>query len=127
MKSSGKTKTIIFQLSALLILFAAILHLFNPDVAKYLMIVGVAGYAATTFTSPYPGKSTRGKRMYNIMIFSVLFMAVSAYMMFAGMKQWVIFLFIAAVLTLYGSIMLPRIYKKELEGNDENNNRNGKR
>lgn len=119
MKLPDKIKIIIFQLSAILILSAAVLYTFDPDVAKYTMIIGVAGYAATTFTTPYPGKSIRGKRMFNIMIFAVLLMAVAAYLMFAGMKQWIICLFIAAVLTLYGSIMLPRIYKKEQE---ENNN-----
>lgn len=119
MKPSNKTKNIIFQLSAILILLSAIIYSFNAEIAKYVMIVGVAGYAATMFTTPYPGKNIRGKRLYNIMIFAVLLMAVSAYLMFAGMKQWIICLLIAAVLTLYGSIMLPRIYKNEQD--DENN------
>jgi phosphatidylserine synthase len=114
---TNKTKSIIFQISAIVILLAAIVYSFHPIIAKYAMILGVAGYASTTFTSPYPGKDIRGKRLFNISIFAVLLMVVSAYLMFVDMSQWVITLLIAAVLTLYCSIILPRVYKKEQEEN----------
>lgn len=115
MKLSPQVKNSIFQISALLILLAAILYSFSVGIAKYTMIVGVIGFAATIFTGKYPGKSIRGKRLYNIQVFAVLFFAVSAYLMFADMHEWVVTLLIASVLTLYSSIMLPRVYRKEQE------------
>lgn len=113
MKISQKNQNTIFQISALLILFAAIAYSFSVETAKYAMIIGVIGFGASVFIYKYPGKSIRGKRLYNIQIFVVLFMVASAYLMFVNMHEWVITLLIAAVLTLYCSIMLPRVYEQE--------------
>lgn len=115
MKQNTKLKNIIFQISAILILVGAIAYFFNPLVAKCVMIVGVVGYTATTFTTPYPGKSLRGKRLFNIQILSVLLMCVSTYLMFIDMNGWVITLLIAAILTLYSAIALSITYKQEQE------------
>jgi len=115
MKLNPKVKNIFFQVSAILILIAAVVYSFENTVAKYMLIVGVAGFAAVTFTSPYQGKSIRGKRLFNIQILAVLLMAVSAFLMFKDMGGWVVTLLIAAVLTLYSSIVLPRVYKQEQE------------
>lgn len=115
MKISPKVKNVFFQIAAILILAAAIIHSFNVEVAKYTMIVGVAGFAATVFTTPYPGKSIRGKRLFNIQVFAVILMAVSAYLMFVDIGGWVVLLLISALLTLYCSIILPNVYKKEQE------------
>ena len=121
MKLNPKIKNIFFQISAIVILVAAIVYYFDTTVAKYLMIVGVAGFAAITFTTPYPGKSIRGKRLFNLQILAVLLMAVATYIMFIDMKEWVIILLVSAVLILYSSIVLPNVYKKEQEENEENN------
>ena len=110
-----KVTVLIHQLSAILIVLAAIAHSFDTTVAKYGMIVGVAGYAVAVFTTPYPGKSLRGKRLFNIQILAVLLMAVSAYLMFIDYNGWPVTLFIAAVLTLYCAVVLPRVHKKEEE------------
>ncbi|MDR2948489.1 MAG: hypothetical protein ACK5KL_04590 [Dysgonomonas sp.] len=115
MKQNTKLKNIIFQISAILILIAAATYFFRPDIAKFVMVAGVSGYAAITFTTPYPGKSLRGKRLFNIQILSVLLMCVSTYLMFIDMSGWVVTLLIAAVLTLYCSVALPMAYKKEQE------------
>lgn len=116
MKSNPKFKNILFQISAIAILAAAIIYNFDITVAKYIMIAGAAGFAATTFTTPYQGKSLRGKRLFNIQIFSVLLICVSAYLMYADMRGWVVTLLISALLTLYCAIALPIAYKKEQEG-----------
>lgn len=116
MKLNPKVKNLFFQIAAILILVAAVTFSFEPTVAKYLMIVGVAGFGATIFTSPYPGKSLRGKRLFNIQVLAVILMVVSTYLMFVDMNGWVVLLLISALLTLYCSIMLPRIYKEEEEG-----------
>ncbi len=46
-------------------------------------------------------------------------MAVSAFLMFKDMGGWVVTLLIAAILTLYSSITLPKVYKKEQEGGED--------
>lgn len=112
---SDKTKDFIFKASAILILIAAIIYLFNEAAASYTMIIGVAGFTLTTFFTPYPGKSTRGKRLYNIQIFGIVFMVMSTYFMFVRCNEWVVLMLIAAILILYASVLLPKIYQKELE------------
>lgn len=119
MKKNPKLKNIFFQISAILILIAAIVFYFDPTIAKYIMLIGVAGFAATTFTTPYPGKNIRGKRLFNIQIFAVLLMAVSSFLMFKNMSEWVVTLLIAAILTLYANIMMSMTYKKEQEEKDK--------
>lgn len=119
MKINPKLKNTIFQLSAFTILLAAIIHYFNPTVAKYAIIAGAIGFAYTTFTTPYPGKSLRGKRLFNMQVVAVLLMCVSAFLMFMDMGGWVVTLLIAAILTLYSAIILPMEYKKEQENKDK--------
>ncbi|HCO66149.1 MAG TPA: hypothetical protein DIT04_00060 [Dysgonomonas sp.] len=116
---SDKTKDFIFKASAVLILIAAVVYMFNQTAASYTMIIGVAGFALTTFFSPYPGKSIRGKRLYNIQIFGIVFMVMSTYFMFVGQNAWIVLMLIAAILTLYASVLLPKVYQKELD--DEEN------
>lgn len=114
-KINAKAKNIIYQLSAVLIVVAAMMHYFDTTIAKYLMIVGVAGFGIMTFLTPYPGKNIRGKRLFNIQIFAVILMAVSAYLMYIDYNGWVVLLFISALLTLYATIILDKVYKKEKE------------
>jgi len=119
---SDKKRDFIFKASAVLILIAAAVYLFNELVASYTMIIGVAGFVITTFMTPYPGKSMRGKRLYNIQIFGIVFMVMSTYLMFVRRNQWVILMLIAAVLILYASVLLPRVYQKEKEKEEEEKN-----
>lgn len=114
-----KIKNTVFQISALLILLAAIANYFDCDLAKYTMIVGALGYAFSVFISSYPGKSVRGKRLYNMQIFSALFMVISAYLMFTDMTQWPVTLLIGVILLLYSTLMMDRTYRKEKEENSE--------
>lgn len=110
-----KTRDLIYQVSAFVIVFATILYSFSVDVAKFALIAGVLGYGLIIFTGKYPGKSVRGKRLYNFQIFAVLFMIVSCVLMYMNMHEWVVTLFISAILTLYSGFMLPKIYKKECD------------
>lgn len=117
MKLNPNIKNILFQISAILILVAAIVFYFDTTIAKYIMIVGVAGFGAITFTTPYPGKSLRGKRLFNIRVFAVVLMVVATYLMFVDINAWVVLLLASAILTLYSSIILSAVYKKEQEEN----------
>jgi membrane protein implicated in regulation of membrane protease activity len=117
---NGKSKDFIFKMSAMLILIAAVVYLFNEIVAPYIMIVGVIGFAATTFLTPYPGKSFRGRRLYNIQIFGIAFMAMGAYLMFTHRNEWVVAMLVAALLILYAWVLMPRVYRQEQEKEKDN-------
>lgn len=116
---SAKIKDTVFKISALLILLAAGVYLFNPFVAACTMAVGVIGFGWGIFTSPYPGKSMRGKRLASIRVFGVIAMAVATYLMFEQMNEWVLAMFIGAILILYTAIILPHEYAREQR--EENN------
>lgn len=113
-----KLKDIIFKLSAVLIVLSAILYSFQPQMASYMMIVAVLAYIVCVFATRYPGKSIRGKRLHNMNAIAAILMAVSAYLMFVQNKVWVLCLFIAAILTLYSTIMINKVLKEESQKND---------
>ena len=110
---NNKTKETAFQISAVLILISAALYLFNPIIAPFVMIVGVIGFAVTTFLMRYTGKSLRAKRLFNIQVFAVLMMVAAACLMLMHKNEWVILMLIAALLTLYVSVILPRAIKND--------------
>lgn len=116
---SVKIKDTVFKISALLILLAAIVYLFNPVVAACTMAVGVIGFGWGIFTSPYPGKSIRGKRLASIRVFGVIAMAIATYLMFEQMNEWVVALLIGAILILYTAIILPHEYAREQRENNK--------
>lgn len=112
-------KDIIFKISALLILASTVVFFFYPQIAGYILALGIAGYAGTLFKSPYPGKSLRGKRLYNMHIFGVMFMIVAAYLMFTNKGEWVIMILAAAFLIGYSTIVQHKELEKERQ--DEEN------
>lgn len=108
-----KTKELIYQISAVTILFAAVFYLFQPNISRYIMIAGVVGFIYSTFTNRYQGSNIRGKRLFNMQVFAVIIMAAAAYLMYVYIKEWVVLMFISGILILYSSIMLSYIDKKE--------------
>lgn len=115
-----KTKELIYQISAVTILFAAVFYLFQPDISRFVMIAGVVGFIYSTFTNRYQGNSLRGKRLFNMQVFAVVIMAAAAYLMYVYIKEWVVLMLISGILILYSSIMLSYIDKKEKENNKDN-------
>lgn len=115
MSNKKRNKSVLYQLSAILILIGAAGFYFQPSIFKYVTLIGVAGFGAITLTSRYPGKSIRGKRLYNMQILAAVLMIVSVYLMFSGFSFWVLTLAVAAVLILYSAFALPSAIKKEEE------------
>lgn len=111
-------KELFFQISSILLLIGAFGYFYIPSF-KYVLLVGVAGFAATTLTTKYPGKSIRGKRLYNMQVFAAVIMIVSVFLLFTGYNIWILLLSIAAVLILYSSIVIPRELKKEENSQDK--------
>lgn len=112
----NKTKTLIFQISGISILMAAILYLFLPTFAPWIMAFAVAAFGAITATTPYPGKSIRGKRLFNFQILGCVFMVVATYLMFKQRNEWALVMVVGAVFLLYASIVLPKELEKENKG-----------
>jgi len=112
----------LLRISALLILLSAVLYLVIPTVAPWIMAFSVALFAVRTIASPYPGKSIRGKRLFNFQVFSTVLMIVATYLMFRQRNEWALVMLCGAVFMLYAAVMIPR----ELERETDNKNDNGR-
>lgn len=108
-----RIRDVLFRISGLLILFSAVLYLFIPGVAPWIMALSVGVFSAITLANPYPGKSIRGKRLFNFQLFSCILMIVATYLMFKGRNEWVLAMIISAIFLLYASIMIPKELTKE--------------
>ena len=106
-------KDVLFRLSGFLILGAAALYLFEPVIAPWIMAGSVALFSALTVATPYPGKSIRGKRLFNFQLFACLLMIVSTYLMFRGRNEWALFMIVGALLLLYSAIMISKALENE--------------
>ncbi len=107
------TKDLLLRISAIFILLSAVLHLFVPAVAPWIMTFAVALFSVLTVTNPYPGKSIRGKRLFNFQLFSCLLMVAATYLMFRQRNEWALAMLVAAVFMLYASIVIPKELDKE--------------
>ena len=108
-----KTKDLVFKISGILILVAAAVYFLSPTVAPWIMAFAVATFSAIVATTPYPGKSIRGKRLFNFQILGCVFMVVSTYLMFKQRNEWPLIMIIGAVFLLYASVVLPKELEKE--------------
>ncbi|MDD3788634.1 MAG: hypothetical protein PHO94_08050 [Petrimonas sp.] len=108
-----KSKDIIFQISGVAILLAAILYFFLPEFAPWLMAAGVIVFTIITAKSPYEGKSIRGKRLFTFRVFACVLMAVATYFMFRQRNEWVVIMLIAGVFLTYSAFVLPRELSRE--------------
>lgn len=106
-------KDVLFRISGVLILLSAALYLFLPTVAPWIMALSVGAFSIITLTNPYPGKSIRGKRLFNFQLFSCILMIVATYLMFRGRNEWVLAMIVSAVFLLYAAFMISREWEKE--------------
>ncbi len=106
-------KEFIYQISAAALLLAVILYFFIPEIAKWIAAVSVVSLSAVTATTPYPGKSLRGKRLFSFQVFSCVLMAVATYLMFVGNNAWALAMIAGAIFLLYAAIMIPKELDKE--------------
>ncbi len=112
------SKETIYQISGILILISAILYLFIPLVAPWIMAISVLAFSVITALSPYPGKSIRGKRLFNFQIFACMLMIVSTYLMFRNNNLWTLSMIIGAIFLLYSAITIPKELEKEKSRKD---------
>lgn len=96
-----KLRAILFSVSACLVLAGAILALTKWSVAPYLFAVGLAGVAVNYLTTPVGDLDFRGRRLHRFNVMAGFLMVVASGFQFNGRKEWVVCLFIAAILQLY--------------------------
>ena len=106
-------KNILYNASAILILIVTIVYSFQPTIAVWGMVVGVSMFSAITVTNPYPGKSVRGKRLFNFQVFACVLMVVAAFLMYKGRNEWPVLLLISAIFLFYSSIVMQKELDKE--------------
>ena len=103
-----KIRTILFVVSACLVLAGAALYLTQWTVAPYLFAVGAAGIAVNYLTTPVGDLDFRGRRLHRFNVMAGFLMVVASGFQFNGRKEWVICLLIAAILELYTAFVSPK-------------------
>ena len=93
-----RTRSLLFAVAGLLVL----------AVAPYLFAVGTAGVAVSYLTIPTKEMSFRVRRLHRFNMWASLLMIFSSGLMFAGRKEWVLALFIAALFQLYTAFVQPK-------------------
>lgn len=106
-------KSTLYKASALLILVFTVLYSFQPTIAVWGMVVSVSLFSTLTVTNPYPGKSVRGKRLFNFQVFACVLMVVATYLMYIKRNEWPILLLVSAIFLLYSSFVLEKELDKE--------------
>ena len=112
-------KDLLYKASALLILVFTIVYSFQPTIAVWGMVLSVSLFSAITMTNPYPGKSVRGKRLFNFQLFACLLMVVSTFLMYKGRNEWPVFLLISAIFLFYSSFVIQKELDKEKSEDSE--------
>ena len=113
---TNNIKSILYKASALFILVFTIAYSFIPEVAVWGMVVSVSLFSTITMTNPYPGKSIRGKRLFNFQVFACVLMVVATFLMYKGRNEWPLFLLISAIFFFYSSFVLQKELDKERTG-----------
>lgn len=103
-----KARTIVFNISALLLLAGAGLYLALPVVAPYLFAIGAAGIAVSYLTMPTKDMDFRDAGCTATIYLPGLLCIFASALMFSGRKEWVICLTISALLQLYTAFVAPK-------------------
>lgn len=112
-------KSFLYKASAILILVFTVVYSFQPTIAVWGMVVGVSMFSAITLTTPYPGKSIRGKRLFNFQVFACVLLVVATFLMYKQRNEWPVLLLISAIFLFYSSIVLQKELEKEQIGDDK--------
>ena len=103
-----KIRTILFAVSACLVLAGAVLYLTQWQVAPYLFAVGAAGIAVNYLATPVGELDFRCRRLHRFNVMAGFLMVVASGFQFNGRKEWVICLLTAAILQLYTAFVSPK-------------------
>ena len=105
---NNNIRALIYNFAAILVLISASLQFFKWSYAPYLFALGTAGIAICHLTAPYKALGFRKKRLQRFNIIASFLMIFSSTLMFKGDNEWVLCLFIAAILQLYTAFVTPK-------------------
>ena len=106
---SQQIRNYFFIFSGILVLAGAVSYITHWVYAPYIFAFGSAGIALSFITVPYKNIGFRRRRLHRINVLAGVSMVASSVLMFEQRMEWVIFLFIAALMILYTSFVTPRI------------------
>ncbi|MDH6305162.1 putative membrane protein [Parabacteroides sp. PF5-5] len=102
---SKQLRSIIFNFSALLLLFGAVLFITKLFFAPYLFALGAAGIAIVHLTTPTKDMDFRTRRLQIFNVIASLLLIVASSFMFMNRNEWILCMTIAALLLLYSAFM----------------------
>ncbi|MDR2057360.1 MAG: hypothetical protein LBP83_03585 [Dysgonamonadaceae bacterium] len=112
-----KFKEYLFSICSILLLLSAIGYISEWCFIPYIYAVSGAGVAVYLLTTPYKGTNLRLKRLNIQQTIAAIMLPVSSYLMFEEMMEWVICLFVSALLLVY--VVYVREYEeKKTDGKD---------
>lgn len=103
-----QSRTIIYAISALMLLAGAILYHFQLYIAPYLFALGAAGITVCYLTISVKQMPFRQKRLHKYNVMAGLLTVFASALMFADRKEWLICLTIAAIFQLYTAFVTPK-------------------
>lgn len=98
---SNKINTYLFYICSVILLVSAIGFFFEKSIMPYLYAVSGAGVAVSYLANIYKGDNLRLKRLNIQQIIAALLLPISSYLMFKGINEWFVFLFLSAFLQVY--------------------------
>lgn len=109
---SEKTRTIIFRISAILLLVGAVLYLNAPHVAAYIFAIGAAGITICYMTVSSAGMDFHQRRLHRYNILSGILCIFASGLMFNQRKEWIICLAIATIFQTVSAFSSSKKKKK---------------
>jgi hypothetical protein len=97
----AKLKEYLFAICSVLLLLSAISYISEWQFVPYTYAIAGAGVAIHLLTTPYKGTNLRLKRLNIQQAIAAIMLPVSSYFMFKEMNEWVICLFVFALLLVY--------------------------
>ena len=103
---NSKTRTLLFIISGICVLFGAGIYLTQWGYAPYFVAIGSAGVTICYLTVPYHSLDYRMRRLNRINVLAGVAMIVASAFMFKQRMEWVACLLVAAMLQLYTSFVI---------------------
>ena len=103
-----KSRTILFIVSALLLLTGTVLYITEWTLSPYLFAVGAAGLALGYATEPNKETDVRKRRLQRYNLIAGVLMIAASMLMFNDRNEWMLCLSIAAILQLYVAFVYPK-------------------
>lgn len=108
-----KFKTYLFAICGILLVLSAILYITEWKPIPYIYAVSGAGIAVIFLSSPYNGENRRLKRLNIQQAIAALLLPVSSFLMFRHQNEWIVCLFVSAILQLYVDLVKGHEEKKQ--------------